>query len=110
MSSVPWLGWSACCVLNVCYYIICSHNPAASSSRPKARVGFRHTFASSLHHLQHKRIFFDMNSTQQSTLYADYALFLDRLDAFKQKTLSDIAMFAAREDKDVDEVSYIRVY
>ena len=51
-----------------------------------------------------------MNSTQQSTLYADYALFLDRLDAFKQKTLSDIAMFAAREDKDVDEVSYIRVY
>jgi hypothetical protein len=35
---------------------------------------------------------------------AEDALYLERLDAFKQKSLSDIAAFAARENKNAREV------
>ena len=48
-----------------------------------------------------------MASTLDSVNDIEDAFYLERLDAFKQKNLADVAAFAARENKNPDEVLHI---
>lgn len=55
--------------------------------------------------MSHTSEFIDYTSRPPGSASSlDNVLFLDRLDAFMQKSLSDIKAFAERESKSYDEV------